>query len=147
MEVIHVFIGSDDPLMTLLGRFTLKSFFRRSSLKSTHRSVNMSLNDPYLVFLWWFNQFSIRILIYPLCALLSFYNLYSDFSGPDELVEWIERPSSVLVDHTLVESNQWLQNWYFSLPSLAFSINRIGQGLVSKDWLAQYYDSMWDIES
>ena len=31
---------------------------------------------------------------------------------------------------TLVESNQWLKNWYLSLPNHALGIIRIGQGLV-----------------
>ena len=47
---------------------------------------------------------------------------------------------SVLVDRgirTLVELNQWLKNWYSSLPSQVLGIIRIGQELVgSVSWLS-----------
>ena len=59
--------------------------------------------------------------------------------------EWVEHPPPVLGDQRirrslvwiqtsqfwiLVESNQWLQNWHVSPPSLVLGIIRIGQGLV-----------------
>ena len=59
-------------------------------------------------------------------------------------------------EHWFNQSNQWLKNWYLSLPSQALAIIRIGQGLgkdwartgqgLGKDWLAQGQDNVteWD---
>ena len=56
-------------------------------------------------------------------------------------LDWLE--GFCLCTHMYVYTND-LSNWYLSLPSLALSINKVGQGL---DWLAQHQDSVteWDI--
>ena len=54
------------------------------------------------------------------------------------MAKYIYRPSPVLGDRkirtlqvrTLVESDQWLKNWYLSVHRLALCITRIGQGTV-----------------
>ena len=53
---------------------------------------------------------------------------------PDGMAKWVECPSPILRDQgdskslvgTLVESKQWLKNWYLSFPSQVLGIARIG---------------------
>ena len=79
---------------------------------------------------------------------------------PDWLAEWVEHPSPVLGDQgirtswlriqtlcvrTLVESKQWLKNWYLLLPSLVLSFIKIRQGLVGQcqDIMNEWNSRSW----
>ena len=67
---------------------------------------------------------------------------------PDAMAEWAEHPSPALGEwgiqtcqvRALVESNQWLKNWYLPPPSQVLGIIRYGHGLVGSvlelcDWV------------
>ena len=68
-----------------------------------------------------------------------------------EWAKWVERPSPIFLDReiqtcwgwTLVEPNQWLKNWYLSLPSQVLSIISIGQVKAQ----CQGNVTEWDISS
>ena len=59
-------------------------------------------------------------------------------SWPEGMAEWVERPFPICIDHwSLVESDQWLKNWYALLPRQAFVIIR------KRLWLVDSVRIMW----